>query len=69
MLQQDLATTQALLEEGDLEKLLRQILSDLQQAIEVQKLQGEILGETKKELDQQQKEFFLRQQLKKFKKN
>ncbi|MGV2828960.1 endopeptidase La [Myxosarcina sp. GI1(2024)] len=65
LLQQDLATTQALLEEGDLEKLLRQILSDLQQAIEVQKLQGEILGETKKELDQQQKEFFLRQQLKK----
>ncbi|MDJ0648036.1 MAG: endopeptidase La [Xenococcaceae cyanobacterium MO_188.B19] len=65
LLQQDVTTSQALLEEGNLEKLLRQILIDLQNALKVQKLQGEILGETKKEIDQQQKEFFLRQQLKK----
>ena len=65
LLQQDVTTSQALLEEGNLEQLLRQILTDLQNALKVQKLQGEILGETKKELDQQQKEFFLRQQMKK----
>ena len=65
LLQQDVKTTQALLEEENLEELLRQILADLQKEIEVQKLQGEILGETKKELEQQQREFFLRQQLKK----
>ncbi|MDJ0577532.1 MAG: endopeptidase La [Xenococcaceae cyanobacterium MO_234.B1] len=65
LLQQDVTTSQTILEEENLEKLLRQILIDLQQEIEVQKLQGEILGETKKEIDQQQKEFFLRQQLKK----
>ncbi|MGB5631922.1 MAG: endopeptidase La, partial [Waterburya sp.] len=65
LLQQDVSISQALLEEENLEKLLRQILADLQKEIEVQKLQGEILGETKKEIDQQQKEFFLRQQLKK----
>lgn len=65
LLQQDVTTTQKVLEEENLERLLRQILSDLQKEIEVQKLQGEILGETKKEIDQQQKEFFLRQQLKK----
>ena len=65
LLQQDVTITQALLEEENLEKLLRQILADLQKELEVQKLQGEILGETKKEIDQQQKEFFLRQQLKK----
>ena len=65
LLQQDVTTSQTILEEENLEKLLRQILTDLQKEIEVQKLQGEILGETKKEIDQQQKEFFLRQQLKK----
>ncbi len=65
LLQQDVTTTQKILEEENLEKLLRQSLNDLQKEIEVQKLQGEILGETKKEIDQQQKEFFLRQQLKK----
>ena len=65
LLEQDVTTSQALLEEENLEKLLRQILRDLQKELEVQKLQGEILGETKKEIDQQQKEFFLRQQLKK----
>ena len=65
LLQQDVTTSQALLEEENLEQLLRRILADLQKEIEVQKLRGEILGETKKEIDQQQKEFFLRQQLKK----
>lgn len=65
LLQQDVTTSQALLEEDNLEKLLRRILADLQKEIEVQKLRGEILGETKKEIDQQQKEFFLREQLKK----
>ncbi len=65
LLQQDVEITQELLEEENLEKLLRQILGDLQKEIEVHKLRGEILGETKKEIDQQQKEFFLRQQLKK----
>ena len=65
LLQQDVTTSQALLEEKNLEQLLRRILADLQKEIEVQKLRGEILGETKKEIDQQQKEFFLRQQLKK----
>ncbi len=65
LLQQDVTTSQLLLEEENLEKLLRQILTDLQKEIQVQKLQGEILGETKKEINQQQKEFFLREQLKK----
>ena len=65
LLQQDVTTSQALLEEENLEQLLRKSLANLQKEIEVQKLQGEILGETKKELKQQQKEFFLRQQLKK----
>ncbi|MBE9047535.1 endopeptidase La [Pleurocapsales cyanobacterium LEGE 10410] len=65
LLRQDVTTSQALLEENNLEQLLRQILADLQHEIEVQKLRGEILGETKKEIDQQQKEFFLREQLKK----
>ena len=65
LLQQDVTTSQTILEEENLEKLLRQSLNDLQKEIEVQKLQGEILGETKKEIDQQQKEFFLREQLKK----
>jgi ATP-dependent Lon protease len=65
LIQQDVTATQKLLEEENLEKLLRQVLIDLQKEIEVQRLRGEILGETKKEIDQQQKEFFLRQQLKK----
>ncbi|MDJ0597078.1 MAG: endopeptidase La, partial [Pleurocapsa sp. MO_226.B13] len=65
LLQQDVVASQELLEEEDLEQLLRRILADLQKEIEVQKLRGEILGETKKEIDQQQKEFFLREQLKK----
>lgn len=65
LLQQDVPTTQSLLEEENLEQLLRHILAALQKELEVHKLRGEILGETKKEIDQQQKEFFLRQQLKK----
>jgi ATP-dependent Lon protease len=65
LLQQDVTTSQGLLEEENLEKLLRTILEELQQEIEVQKLQGEILGATKKEIDRQQKEFFLRQQIQK----
>ena len=65
LLQQDISTSQAILEEENLEQLLRHILAALQKEIEVHKLRGEILGETQKEIDQQQKEFFLRQQLKK----
>ncbi|MDY6897629.1 MAG: endopeptidase La, partial [Cyanobacteriota bacterium] len=56
---------QALLEEENLEQLLKQVLADLSQEVEVQRLQGKILGETKKEIDQQQKKFFLHEQLKK----
>ncbi|MBE9167959.1 endopeptidase La [Pleurocapsales cyanobacterium LEGE 06147] len=65
LLQQDVPTMQAVLEQNNLEQLLRTVLEDLQKEIEFQRLRGEILGETKKEIDQQQKEFFLRQQLKK----
>jgi ATP-dependent Lon protease len=63
LLQQGVTQTQAVLEKDDLEQLLRQVLADLQQEVKVQRLRGEILGETKKEIDQQQREFFLRQQL------
>ncbi|MDJ0616723.1 MAG: endopeptidase La [Calothrix sp. MO_192.B10] len=56
---------QEVLEQESLEKLLRLVLEKLSQELEVQRLRGEILGETKKELDQQQREFLLRQQLKK----
>ena len=65
LLQQDVPSMQAVLEQDNLEQLLRTVLEDLQKEIEFQRLRGEILGETKKEIDQQQKEFFLRQQLKK----
>jgi ATP-dependent Lon protease len=65
LLQQDLPQMQAVLEQENLEQLLRQALTDLNQEVEVQRLRGEILGETKKELDQQQREIILRQQLKK----
>jgi ATP-dependent Lon protease len=65
LLQKEVSKMQAFLEEDNLEMLLRQVLAELQQEIEVQRLRSQILGETKKELDQQQKEFFLRQQLKK----
>ncbi len=65
LLQQEVAQMQAVLEQDNLEILLRQVLASLQQEIEVQRLRGEILGETKKEIDDQQREFILRQQLKK----
>lgn len=65
LLQQDIPTTQAALEQEDLELLLRQMLAALQQEVEVQRLRSEILGATKKEIDDQQREFILRQQLKK----
>jgi len=65
LLQQEVPQMQAVLEQDNLEMLLRQVLGSLQQEIEVQRLRGEILGETKKEIDDQQREFILRQQLKK----
>jgi ATP-dependent Lon protease len=65
LLQQEVAQMQAVLEQDNLEMLLRQVLGLLQEEIEVQRLRGEILGETKKEIDDQQREFILRQQLKK----
>ena len=65
LLQLEVEQTQAVLEQDNLESLLRQMLADLSHEVEVQRLRGEILGETKKEIDQQQREFFLRQQLKK----
>lgn len=65
LLQQEVPQMQAVLEEESLEKLLRRILSDLQREEEVQRLRRRILGETQKEIDDQQREFILRQQLKK----
>jgi ATP-dependent Lon protease len=65
LLQQNVPQMQAVLEEENLEQLLRQGLAELNQEVEVQHLRSEILGETKKELDQQQREMILRQQLQK----
>lgn len=65
LLQEDISQMQAVLEQENLEALLRQVLTELQQEVESQRLRSEILGETKKEIDQQQREFFLRLQLKK----
>jgi len=65
LLQQEVPKMQAALEQENLEALLRHILASLQREIEVQRLRGEIMGATKKEIDQQQREFFLREQLKK----
>lgn len=65
LIQQDMAKTYAALAENNLETLLRQVLRDLQKHVEEQRLRSQILGETKKEIDEQQREFFLRQQLKK----
>ena len=65
LLQQDVPQLQAVLEQENLEQLLRQVLIDLQQEVESLRLRSEILGETKKEIDQQQREYFLRQHLKK----
>ena len=64
LLNQDVAQMQALLEQNNLELLLRQILTDLHREIEVRRLRKEILGKTQQDLDQQQREFMLRQQLK-----
>ncbi len=65
LLQQNATQMQAVLEEENLEQLLRQGLAELNQEVEVQHLRSEILGETKRELDQQQREMILRQQLQK----
>jgi ATP-dependent Lon protease len=65
LMQQGVPETQAVLEEKDLETLLRGVLKDLQKHVEEHRLRTQILGETKKEIDEQQREFFLRQQLKK----
>ncbi len=65
LMQQEVSKTQAVLEENNLETLLRTVLTDLQKHVEIQRLRTQILGETKKEIDEQQREFFLRQQLKK----
>ncbi|WP_228015718.1 endopeptidase La [Leptolyngbya ectocarpi] len=65
LMQQDVPQIQAALAENNLETLLKKVLSDLQKHVEEQRLRSQILGETKKEIDEQQREFFLRQQLKK----
>ncbi|HEY9598812.1 MAG TPA: endopeptidase La, partial [Cyanophyceae cyanobacterium] len=65
LLQEDIPQMQAALEQENLEALLREVLTELQLEVESQRLRSEILGETKKEIDQQQREFFLRLQLKK----
>ncbi|MBW4669990.1 MAG: LON peptidase substrate-binding domain-containing protein [Cyanomargarita calcarea GSE-NOS-MK-12-04C] len=51
LLPHDVAKLQAVLEEENLEELLRQTLTDLSQELEVQRLQSEVLGQTKKELE------------------
>ena len=65
LLQQDVPDMQVILEQENLEQLLRQVLVDLQKELEVYRLRHEIMGATKKEIDQQQREFLLREQLKK----
>lgn len=61
----EVSRAQQLLEEDDLSTLLRQVLDDLQKHVEEERMREQILGETKKEIDDQQREFFLRQHLKK----
>ncbi len=65
LLEEGVENTQGALVENNLEVLLQQVVEKLSHELEVQRLQGEILGRTKKELDRQQREFFLRQQLQK----
>jgi ATP-dependent Lon protease len=65
LMQQEVSAAQAVLEENDLERLLKGVLTDLQKHVGAQRLRTQILGETKKQIDDQQREFFLRQQLKK----
>ncbi len=63
IMQLEVPEAQAVLEERELEGLLRRVLVNLQKTVEQQRLRSQILGETKKQIDQQQREFFLRQQL------
>ena len=65
VLQQSIPHMQAVLEQDNLEQLLHQVLEELQQEMEVRRLRSKILGETQKEINQQQRQFILRQQLKK----
>ncbi len=65
LLQQEVSQMEAALEQEDLEQLLRQVVADLYKEVEIQRLRSEIIGATKKELDEQQREYLLRQQLKK----
>ncbi|MGB7442227.1 MAG: endopeptidase La [Coleofasciculaceae cyanobacterium] len=65
LLQQEVSEMQAVLEEENLVVLLNKMVADLQREVEVHRLRSEIMGATKKEIDQQQREFILREQLKK----
>ncbi|MCP2732247.1 LON peptidase substrate-binding domain-containing protein, partial [Limnofasciculus baicalensis] len=65
LLQQDVVQMQGILEEEKLEALLHKVIENLQQEVEIYRLRMEIIGQTKKDIDQQQREFILRQQLKK----
>ncbi len=65
LLQQDVVQMQEILEEEKLETLLHKVIENLQQEVEIYRLRMEIIGQTKKDIDQQQREFILRQQLKK----
>jgi ATP-dependent Lon protease len=64
LLQLDVQQQQVVLEQENLEELLRQVLAELSQEFKVQRLRGQIIGEAQKEIDKQQREFLLRQQLK-----
>jgi ATP-dependent Lon protease len=65
LIQSGVAETQSILEANTVESLLRNVLGSLQTHVEEQRLRTRILGETKKEIDEKQREFFLREQLKK----
>lgn len=65
LLQQDVVQMQEILEEEKIETLLHKAIENLQQEVEIYRLRMEIIGQTKKDIDQQQREFILRQQLKK----
>lgn len=67
LLQQEVSEMQAILQEENLEALLSKVVVDLQREVEVHRLRSEIMGATQKEIDQQQREFILREQLKKIK--
>ena len=55
---------QALLEENDIEKRLRKLISVLTQELEVLELGSKIQSDVRSEIDKNQREYFLRQQLK-----